>query len=394
MNRSMRILVAHNASRSRNGGMSRIMGLIHDSLVSDGHSVDYFCSEDLPNRYKGRMARFAFPGLVLSHAIKAARQGRPYHVINVHEPSGAAIALWKRAAGSPHVVVTSHGLEQRGWERSLEEGRLGRGGPSAFSRVAYPSTVLWQARLAVRHADHVFCLNMEDHAYLTSRFRVPASRITHIVPAADPIYAEAASSRDYSRAETLLFAGTWLKRKGTDDLVQAFSSLATKYPQLRLVLLNVGAPESAVHACFPERFRARVKCLRCAQESDIAASLAAADIFVLPSLFEGTPQTLMEAMSSGLPIVTTATCGMADVIDDGRNGLLVPIRSPHAIAAAVERLLADSSLRAGLGRVAHAQAVENYTWAKVAEPVHEVYRRLCNASFHEESHAAKRAPAL
>src|SRR5260370_20616128 len=112
------------------------------------------------------MARFVFPSLVLRHAIIAASQGRPYHLINVHEPSGAAIALCKRAAGSPRVVVTSHGLEQRGWERSLEEGRLGRGGPSAFSRLAYPSTVLWQARLAPPHAQHVFCLDLVVHPYL------------------------------------------------------------------------------------------------------------------------------------------------------------------------------------------------------------------------------------
>ena len=106
------------------------MGLIHDNLVQAGHSVDYFCSDDVPKRFNGRMARFAFPSLVLRHAARANRRGCPYDVINVHEPTGAAIALWKRMAGRPHVVVTTHGVEQRAWELLLEEGRLGRGGPS------------------------------------------------------------------------------------------------------------------------------------------------------------------------------------------------------------------------------------------------------------------------
>jgi glycosyltransferase involved in cell wall biosynthesis len=381
VSRPLRILVAHNVPASRKGGMSRIMGFIHDHLVLAGHSVDYFCSEDVPGRFQGRLSRFAFPALVRSHAVNAARLGRPYDIVNVHEPSGAAIALWKRAAGCPRVVVTSHGLEHRGWELQLEEGRLGRGGPMGRSRLIYPATVLWQAGVTLRHADHVFCLNMEDREYLVSRFGMAASKITRIFPAADPIYGESASRRDYARAETLLFGGTWLQRKGTGDLVEAFSILAARHPQLKLTVLNGGVPESAIRASFPEPVRARVTCLRAEPEEGTAAALAASDIYLLPSLFEGTPLTLMESMWSGMPIVTTATCGMRDIIQDGKNGLLVPIRAPHAIVSAVERLLDEHTLRAGLGRAAHLQARDHYTWRHVAQPVLEVYETLSTVGF-------------
>jgi glycosyltransferase involved in cell wall biosynthesis len=70
-----------------------------------------------------------------------------------------------------------------------------------------------------------------------------------------------------------------------------------------------------------------------------------ADIFVLPSLSEGIPKTLLEAMASGLPIVATRVGGIPDVIRDGETGLLVGPRSPEQIARAVERLIADSLLR-------------------------------------------------
>lgn len=377
MSRPLRILVTHNAPAQRTGGMSRIMGLIHDNLVRAGHSVDYLCSDALPNRFNGKLARFSFPALVLRHAVNSARQGRPYDVVNVHEPIGAAIALWKRAAGCRRVVVTSHGLEQRAWDLLLEEGRLGRGGPSAQSRFAYPTTVLWQARLALLHADHVFCLNMEDREYLMSRLSVREDKITRIYPAADQLYGETASRRDYSQAKTIVFAGSWIRRKGTDDVVQSFSSLALRHPQLMLVILNGGVPELAVRSCFPEPLRRRVLCIQAEPEAGTAAALAAADIYLLPSLFEGTPLTLMEAMWSGLPIVTTATCGMADVINNRSTGLLVPIRSPEAVVAAAEELLIDSDLRARLGRAAHAQARHSYTWSKVAQPIQELYERLC-----------------
>ena len=91
-------------------------------------------------------------------------------------------------------------------------------------------------------------------------------------------------------------------------------------------------------------------------EAETVAAYRAADVFVLPSLFEGTPLVIMEAMMSGLPVVTTATCGMKDVIADGRTGLLVPVRRPDAVAAAVGRVLADAALRERLGRAAAAEA--------------------------------------
>ncbi len=378
MNKSLRILVAHNVSRQRTGGMSRIMGFVHDELLRAGHSIDYFCAENLPPALNGRLSRFTFPAMVLRHAMSEARRRRAYDVVNVHEPSGAAISFLKRAAGGPRVVVTSHGLEKRGWERLLEESKLKRDHVRARSRFVYPATVLWQARLALASSDHIFSLNTEDSEYLASMLRIPANKITRIFPGADDIYAKLGETRDYSRAQTLLFAGTWLKRKGVSDLVPAFSTLASRYPQLVLVVLNGGVPESEVRACFPEEIRPRVLCRRAEPEHDTAEAMAAADIYLLPSLFEGTPLTLMEAMFEGLPIVTTSTCGMKDVIRHEKNGLLVPIRSPQEIVNAVERFLREPALRACLGQAARVDALQNYNWQKVAEPVREVYERLCS----------------
>jgi len=108
----------------------------------------------------------------------------------------------------------------------------------------------------------------------------------------------------------------------------------------------------------------------------MAAAFAGADLFVLPSLFEGTPLTLMQAMMSGLPIVTTATCGMKDVIGHERTGLLVPIRSATSVIAAVERLKSDHTLRERLGRAARSQALTNYSWERSAEPVLRAYEAL------------------
>jgi glycosyltransferase involved in cell wall biosynthesis len=377
MRRPLRILVAFNGTRARTGGMSRVFGLIHDQLILAGHTVEYFCSEERPGRCSGGWGRFSYPVALLNHARTEARRGKPYDVINVHEPSGAAISCLKGMAGKPKVAVTSFGLETRGWAQRMEDARLGRDRLPLSSRMLYPSTLIWQAKLALAASDHVFCSNLADCDYLASKCRIPHTRISRVQPGADPVYASAAGGRDYREAKTILFAGTWLKRKGTADVVTAFSRLARAHPVLNLLVLNCGVAEAALKESFPGDVRAQVICRQAAPEEGNARAVAGADIYLLPSLFEGTPLTLIEAMFSGLPVITTATCGMQDVIENGRNGLLVPLRSPDSIVAAVNRLLSDPQLRQGLGRAARAEALERYTWGRVAQPVQEVYERLC-----------------
>jgi glycosyltransferase involved in cell wall biosynthesis len=375
--RVLRILVAHNVARTRDGGMSRIMGFIHDQVAKAGHRVDYFCAEDIPKLLDGRVARFTFPVLARSRAVMAARSGNPYDIVNIHEPQSAAISIWRAAAGDPFVVVTSHGLERRAWEVALEELKLGRKGPSLKTRLVYPSTSLWQSSIGLRRADHIFCLSYEDRDYLMRWLGLATDKVTRIYPGADLVYAMCGRDRDYSRADRLLFAGTWRKNKGIEDLVPAFTVLAERYRNLILKVLGSGVAEEKVRAEFPELLRSRVLCVRTASEGENAALFAQADIFILPSLFEGTPLTLIEAMMSGMPIVTTNTCGMKDVIRNWENGLLVPTRSPEAIVSAIDRLICDAQLRARLGEAAQAEAMEKYTWDKVAAPVLEVYERLC-----------------
>jgi glycosyltransferase involved in cell wall biosynthesis len=359
----VKILVAHNVPLARTGGMSRIQGLIHDEIERLGAKVEYFCADDVPARLRNRTVRFTFPYLVWQRV----REGG-YDIVNVHEPAGALLGLMK---GRAKVVVTTHGVEQRGWEIALVDGKLGRGGPSAKTRAVYPATSLWQSRLALTRADHIFCLNEEDRAFLRGRFGIGPAKITRIFPAAGPVYS--AFGRDYGRFQRILFAGTWLGRKGNRDAVDAFSRLPDSF---EFATLGAGMPAAAVRSDFPKELRSRVKCFEPKDDADAARIMAASDCFLLPSVFEGTPLTLMEAMHSGLPVVTTAVCGMRDVIENGRNGLLVPVRSPEAIADAILRLAEDSVLRENLGRTARADARARYVWAESARPVWDVYRSL------------------
>ena len=375
----LRILVAQNVPHRRRGGMSRMLGFLHDRVEEDGHSVEFFSAENVHPHWGGRLARFSFPWLLWRHAVAAAKRGRPYDVINVHEPSAVFVAAWKKAAGGPFVAVTSHGVEDRGWEVAREDARLGRAPLSLKTRVWHPLTLLNQARTGFRHADHVFCLNEDDRVFLRRKYRFDAGQVTRLFPAADATYLDAFARRDYSTADRILVFGTWLARKGAADIVAAFGTLAARRPDLKLAMMGLGFPPDAVKAWFPEPLRGRLEFVPPANEAELAERMLAVAVYWIPSLFEGTPQTLMESMATGMPAVGTATCGMKDVIQHGKNGFHIPLRDPSALATATERLLSDRDLREKFGRQAHADVAANYTWDRIAEPLRQVYRQVARS---------------
>jgi glycosyltransferase involved in cell wall biosynthesis len=304
-------------------------------------------------------------------AVAAAERGRPYDIINVHEPHGAVVARMRADLGHAAVVAMTHGVERRGWEIALAHDPSR---PSAKTRLVYPLTSLWLSRVTLRHADHVICLNSQDREFLQQRFRIPGDRITRVTPGADPLFGAAAPGRTYDGARRLLFAGTWLPRKGVHELAAAFNALVDRGLDIELTVLGGGVPASDITRLFSQAARARVSVVGSGDDSFMAQTMAASDLFVLPSLFEGTPLTLIEAMWSGLPIVTTRTAGMQDVVTHERTGLLVHPADPRGLADAIARLVGDVQLRRSLGTLAHSIASKLYTWKNAAVTFETAYR--------------------
>jgi glycosyltransferase involved in cell wall biosynthesis len=97
----------------------------------------------------------------------------------------------------------------------------------------------------------------------------------------------------------------------------------------------------------------------------VAAILAAADIFVLPSYFEGLPMSIIEAMLTGLPVVASDISGPREQVIPEETGLLVPPRAVEPLADALARLVRDPALRTTMGRAGRARGVQCYDEAKV-----------------------------
>jgi glycosyltransferase involved in cell wall biosynthesis len=109
--------------------------------------------------------------------------------------------------------------------------------------------------------------------------------------------------------------------------------------------------------------------------SDIAAIMAACDIFVLPSYREGTPRVITEAMASGLPVVSTAIAGIPEQVADGENGFLIQPGDDVALTDRLERLIESESLREAFGTVGY-ERVERFSVERMVSDLDAVYQGL------------------
>jgi glycosyltransferase involved in cell wall biosynthesis len=107
--------------------------------------------------------------------------------------------------------------------------------------------------------------------------------------------------------------------------------------------------------------------------------LAAADIFVLPSRSEALPNSVLEAMASGLPVVASSVGGLTDVVEDGRTGSLVPVDDPIALSTAVQEVIEHPSLADRLGANAREAVIGRYSFERMANEFEALYRSQLNA---------------
>jgi glycosyltransferase involved in cell wall biosynthesis len=115
------------------------------------------------------------------------------------------------------------------------------------------------------------------------------------------------------------------------------------------------------------------RCIFLGQRADVPALLAAADLFVLPSLFEGLPVSVLEAMAAERPVVATAIGGTDEAITSEESGLLVPPRDPAALASAIRRLQADPPFARSLAAAARARVEREFSSEATARNVMRVY---------------------
>jgi len=150
-------------------------------------------------------------------------------------------------------------------------------------------------------------------------------------------------------------------------LIEAIAILAPKYPELRLKVMGDGNAKPSLEALVKEKgLEEKVQFLGRIPREETKGYYQEASLFVLPSLNEGMSNAMLEALASGLPIISTPTGGAAELVEEGKNGKIIPEKSVEAIRAAIEMFLQNKALVAEYGAESRRRA-ELQGWDKIAE---------------------------
>jgi len=354
----------------RRGGVERIVFECARYLASRGHEVDVFASEWEPDeshpiRYRhvptcGRPSFLRGP----SYFRQCTRMlnGLRYDVLNTH---GCVCPT-----GGVHWVQSLH----RAW---LDRSRAFRGALSVARmkqrlNPLHPILLRLEYRhFAQREYRKLIATTPQVRHDLRRYYGVPEEDVV-IVPNGfapgefNPELRERrrgpARLRLRLRPEqvAMLFVANELERKGYATILAAMAKL--RRPELRLLV--VGRPDVADVMRRAERFGVAEQVIACGPARDVAEYHAAADLFVLPTQYEAFCLAILEALGSGLPVVTSNVPGARDAIVAGKNGLLINDPQSGEELAETIRPLLDSDLRDSLSAAAPA-SVEPFQWPAV-----------------------------
>lgn len=305
----------------------------------------------------------AFPGirhpLAFWRLVRVIRSFKP-RIVHTHLQSANLYGrLAARIARVPVIVATEHNVYTTKARR-------------------YVAAERWLAR----RTQALVAVSAEVRRLLAAQLRLAPESI-HLIHNGVPLRAPApdrvaAYRRRLSRDADDFVVGcvaSLTPKKGHEFLLRAVALLNGRGRRCTLALAGDG-PQRAALASLVAELPLTDRVIFLDDVPDVASLLAAVDAFVLPSIVEGLPLALLEAMLAGTAVVATRVGGVPEAVTDGVNGLLVDPRSPAQLADAIERLMASAPLRATLGANARATVQRGFTESRYVDTLAALYREL------------------
>ena len=363
----MRVLVVSGIWPPDVGGPATHAPEVAGFLLRRGHDVEVVTTADAPpaaRPYRVHWVPRALP--------RGARHARGAALVAQHAREADAVyttgmfgrsAVGSLAARTPYVVKLT---ADPAFERSRRTGRVG-GGVEEFQRTrggAVVAALRFARDVEVRHAAHVFC----PSAYLRDlavQWGVAPDRVSVLpnpAPETPALRPRGELKRDFGLdGAAVAFAGRLTAQKSLWRALEAVAAV----PGVQLVLAGEGPDREALERRARElAIEGRVRFLGPQPRARVVELFRAADATILSSSWENFPHTVVEALAVGTPVLAMEAGGVAEVVQDGVNGILVRAGDTRALADAVRRFFADDELRERL-RAAAAPSVAAYAPERV-----------------------------
>lgn len=276
-------------------------------------------------------------------------------ILKTNQLAGVLAPMVARAIGL-HVVARGGWVPSEPWRHRRALGR---------QRVRS----LLRESVLCRIADLVILTTRASADYVRRRYGLPPDRVTVVPNYVDiDLFAPRSAIQKVPRLVTMV--GRLAEEKNLFAAVEAAAAAGA-----RLRLIGGGKLGSALEA-HARRHGGALELLGTQQHEQVPRSLAESEVFLLVSLYEGHPKSLIEAMACGLACVVTPSPGIVEVVQPGRTALVTEGTSAEQIAAALKMALGDAAMRATLGRNARQDAVKRYALERVVGSELDAYRRM------------------
>jgi glycosyltransferase involved in cell wall biosynthesis len=310
------------------------MGQMMAYLLTEGKDrAPHLCFEAMETRGGGAVWLSAGFLAVSLMRLWLARKGGVVLHVNVAERASifrkGILVLAGRAWGIPSI------LHLHAAELTTPQGRLGYLGRKFAFHMFH-------------RADRVVVLGKKWKDFLADQFDLPKDRIS-ILSNGVPDYG-LRNSPGHLLPEELVFVGNLLPRKGLNDLLQALSSPLLKDKAWRLSVIGSGNAAALYREAEAVGVGPRVRFLGWQNRLSVIAHMRNAAAVILPSHAEALPLVVLEALSLGVPVITTEVGAIPDWLTDHKNALLVPPHAPLRLAKAIAEILTDPQMAAEIGR--------------------------------------------
>lgn len=282
--------------------------------------------------------------LVHTHSTKAGLLGR----------------VAARLAGVKAILFTAHG-----W--AFTEGR------SFWKRRA----LAWIEKIASACSTQIACVSEHDRQ-LALQFGVTKSEKLIVIhnglqeqPFLQANNLKMKQALNLDEDIIITFVGRLASPKEPKFLLESLKH----FPEAKVLIVGDGPMRAELEAHISQNQLAE-RVLLLGTRTDIPDILAASDIFVLPSRWEGLPLVIIEAMFAGLPIVASRVGGIPELVQENVNGFLVPRSDSAALSQALKMLIADKSLREQMGQMSRQRALQKFTMHRMIEEYKKLYREM------------------
>jgi glycosyltransferase involved in cell wall biosynthesis len=302
--------------------------------------------------------------LTVAHRLAGLARSEGARLFHAHQYSPYFYSALARA-GAPRTKLLFH-----------EHGRH-------YPEVESPRRIAANRHVFARVTDAVVAVSADVKERVVRYEGLPESLVRVIYNGTDappPATAEerAAIRRHLGIPDGSIVVGTVGRLDPVKNVPLAVESVATlgeRFPTLKLLVIGDGAARGAIEAA-ADRHGIRDRLVMTGFRNDAANLVRAMDVFLLPSLTEGTSLALVGAMAAAVPCVASAVGGNPEVVEDGVTGLLVPSGDAGALTAAVAALLVDGARAGALGRAGREAYLARFTFDGMIAAFRDLYREL------------------